>query len=70
MRVATELGYIQIPDNTLIDIDDLKNYRPEQTVIVTTGSQGESMAALSRMAAGIHKKVTIMPGDAVQCLSR
>ncbi|MCR5369916.1 MAG: ribonuclease J [Clostridium sp.] len=63
--VATELGYIQIPDNTLIDIDDLKNYRPEQTVIVTTGSQGESMAALSRMAAGIHKKVTIMPGDAV-----
>ena len=63
--VATELGYIQIPDNTLIDIDDLKNYRPEQTVIVTTGSQGESMAALSRMAAGNHRKVTIMPGDAV-----
>ena len=63
--VASELGYIQIPENTLIDIDELKNYRPEQTVIVTTGSQGESMAALSRMAAGIHRKVSIMPGDAV-----
>ena len=47
---ASELGYINIPDNTLIDIEQLKNYPDEQTVIITTGSQGESMAALSRMA--------------------
>ena len=47
---ATELGYIKIPEGTLIDIDQLKNYKPEQTVLITTGSQGESMAALSRMA--------------------
>ncbi|MGO4971108.1 ribonuclease J [[Clostridium] aminophilum] len=63
--VATELGYINIPENTLIDIDHLKNYKPEKTVLVTTGSQGESMAALSRMAANIHKKVSIRPGDVI-----
>ena len=62
---ASELGYINIPDNTLIDIEQLKNYPDEQTVIITTGSQGESMAALSRMASGIHRKVTIKPGDAI-----
>ena len=49
---ASELGYINIPENTLIDIDQLKNYPDEETVLITTGSQGESMAALSRMAAG------------------
>ena len=60
-----ELGYLDIPKNTLIEIDKLKNYPPEKTVLITTGSQGESMAALSRMAPDIHKKVTIMPGDTV-----
>ena len=52
-------------NKTLIEIDQMKNYPPEKTVLITTGSQGESMAALSRMAADIHKKVTIMPGDTV-----
>ena len=63
--IASELGYINIPEGTLIDIDQLKNYPPESTVLITTGSQGESMAALSRMAADLHKKVSIMPGDVV-----
>ena len=63
--IASELGYINIPEGTLIDIDQLKNYPPESTVLITTGSQGESMAALSRMAANIHKKITIKPNDAI-----
>lgn len=62
---ASELGYINIPENTLIDIEHLKNYKKEDTVLITTGSQGESLAALSRMAADPHKKVSIMPGDVV-----
>ena len=62
---ASELGYINIPDKTLIDIEQLKNYKDEQTVLITTGSQGETMAALSRIAASLHKKVTIKPGDVV-----
>ena len=62
---ASELGYIKIPEGTLIDIDHLKNYPDEKTVLITTGSQGESMAALSRMASSIHKKVSIKPGDVV-----
>lgn len=62
---ASELGYINIPEGTLIDIEHLRNYTPEQTVIITTGSQGESLAALSRMASSLHKKVTIMPTDVV-----
>ena len=49
---ASELGYIKIPEGTLIDIDHLKNYPDEKTVLITTGSQGEAMAALSRMASG------------------
>ncbi len=65
IATATELGYLQIPENTLIDIEQLKNYPYEQTVLITTGSQGESMAALSRMAANIHKKVTIQPYDTI-----
>ncbi len=65
IATASELGYLNIPDNTLIEIDQLKNYPDEKTVLITTGSQGESMAALSRMAADIHKKVTIKPGDTV-----
>ena len=63
--IASKLGYIHIPEGTLIDIEHLKNYPPESTVLITTGSQGESMAALSRMAASVHKKVSIMPGDVV-----
>ena len=62
---ASKLGYLQIADRTLIDVEELKNYPPEKTVIITTGSQGESMAALSRMAGDNHKKISIMPGDTV-----
>jgi ribonuclease J len=62
---ASELGYLNIPDNTLIDIDQVKNYPDDQVVLITTGSQGESMAALSRMAASIHRKITIKPGDTI-----
>lgn len=65
IQTASELGYIQIPDNTLIDVEELSNYPDEKIVIITTGSQGESMAALSRIATNIHKKVTIKPGDLV-----
>ena len=65
ITTASELGYITIPDNTLIDIEQLKNYPPEQTVLITTGSQGETMAALSRMAAGMHRKVTIDKNDTI-----
>lgn len=65
MEIASKLGYINIPEGTLIDIEHLKNYPPEATVLITTGSQGESMAALSRMASSIHKKVSIVPGDVV-----
>lgn len=65
VETATSLGCINIPENTLIDIEQLKNYTDEQTVIITTGSQGESMAALSRMAGDIHKKISIGPGDTV-----
>ncbi len=63
--IATKLGYIKIPENTLMEIDQLKNYPDEKTVLITTGSQGESMAALSRMASGMHKKIHIKPGDVV-----
>ncbi len=65
IETATTLGYLEIPDKTLIDIEQLKNYPNEKTVIITTGSQGESMAALSRMAGDIHKKISIGPGDTV-----
>lgn len=63
--VASELEYIKIPEGTLIDIENLKDYPDEQTVLITTGSQGESMAALSRMANGMHRKVRITPNDVV-----
>lgn len=65
ISIAQEFGYIKIPDNTLIDIEQLKNYPDEQTTIITTGSQGESMAALSRMAASVHRKISIRPNDTV-----
>ena len=65
IETATNLGYLSIPDNTLIDIEMLKNYPDEKTVIITTGSQGESMAALSRMAGDNHRKISIGPTDTV-----
>lgn len=63
--VAEDLGYLHIPDGILIETEAMKNYTPEQIVLITTGSQGESMAALSRMAANLHRKVSIQPGDCV-----
>ncbi len=65
ISTAMELGYITVPEDTLIDIDQMKNYPDEKMVVITTGSQGESMAALSRMANGMHKKVQIKKGDTV-----
>lgn len=63
--IAQKLECIKIPDNTLVDIDQIKNYPENKTVIITTGSQGESMAALSRMASGQHRKISIGVGDTV-----
>ena len=63
--VAEDLGYLHIPDGTLIETESMKNYTPEQIVLITTGSQGETMAALSRMAASTHRKVSIKPGDVI-----
>jgi len=65
IEVAQDLEYLKFPEGTLIETEEMKNYNPEQIVLITTGSQGESMAALSRMAANIHRKVSIMPGDCV-----
>ncbi len=65
ITTAAELGYLRVPDQTLIEIDQVKNYPDEQVVLITTGSQGESMAALSRMAASIHRKITIKPNDTI-----
>ena len=62
---AVELGYIEDTAGTLVDLDQIRNYPPEKTVLVTTGSQGESMAALSRMAANLHKKIKLMEGDVI-----
>ncbi len=65
IETAQELGYIDVPDNVFIDIDMIKSYTDEQLVIITTGSQGETMSALTRMAAGDHKKVEITPNDLI-----
>ncbi|WP_296770826.1 ribonuclease J [Selenomonas sp.] len=65
VTISLELGYITAPEGTIIDIDEINNYRPEQIVIVTTGSQGEPMSALTRMAMSDHRKVTIVPDDTV-----
>ncbi|MCH5260612.1 MAG: ribonuclease J, partial [Lachnospiraceae bacterium] len=65
IETASALECLHIPENTLIDIEQLKNYPNDKTVIITTGSQGESMAALSRMASDNHKKISILPGDTV-----
>ena len=65
ISVAREMGYLKIPENTLISIEEMDSYTDNQLVLITTGSQGESMAALSRMAANLHRKVSIQPGDCV-----
>lgn len=65
VNVATELGYLNIPEGTLIDIDMIDKYPAERVAIITTGSQGEPMAGLSRMAASEHKKVDVGPGDLI-----
>ena len=65
INTAKELGYIKCPDDLFIDIDTMSSYNDEQLVIITTGSQGETMSALTRMAAGDHKKVKITPNDLV-----
>lgn len=65
VSIALELGYLNVPEGILIDIDEINNYPPSSIVILTTGSQGEPMSALTRMAMSDHKKVEIMPGDTV-----
>ncbi len=65
IKTAIELGYMDVPENTFIDIDMIKNYTDDQLVILTTGSQGEAMSALTRMASGEHRKVQITPNDLV-----
>lgn len=65
INTAAELGYIKVEEGTLIDLSQIKNYPPEKTVLIATGSQGESMAALSRMANGQHKKINICENDVV-----
>ncbi len=70
VNTAVELGYIQVPDNMIITLEEMGNYTDDQLVLITTGSQGEAMAALSRIAASIHRKITIKPGDVVIFSSR
>ncbi|MBR2704019.1 MAG: ribonuclease J [Clostridia bacterium] len=65
IETAIDLGYINVPENTFIDIDLIKNYNDDQLVIITTGSQGEAMSALKRMASGEHRKVVITPNDLI-----
>ena len=65
MSVASELGYLEIPEGILIDIDMLSRFSPEQVVLITTGSQGEPMSALSRMAYSDHRKVSVGEGDCI-----
>ena len=65
IEIATDPGYVKIPDKTLISVNDMNRYPDEQLVFITTGSQGEEMAALSRMADGTHRKVRIKPNDTI-----
>jgi len=65
VSISTELGYLTVPEGMLIDIDDIRNYPANQILILTTGSQGEPMSALARMARNDHRKVEIYPGDTV-----
>ena len=65
VNISIKLGYLNIPEGTLIDIDEINNYPPNQIVIITTGSQGEPMSALTRMSTSNHRKVGIVPGDTI-----
>ena len=65
VQVGEELGYLNVPKNILINIDNIKNYEDEHLVIITTGSQGEPMSALTKMAFGEHRKVVVSPNDYV-----
>ena len=65
ISTATELGYLNVPNNIMIEMEQMQNYPPEKLVLITTGGQGEAMAALSRMAANIHKKIVIKPNDTI-----
>lgn len=65
VTIASELGYLTVPEGIIIDIDEIKNYPPSGVAIITTGSQGEPMSALTRMAMSDHRKVDIAPGDTI-----
>ncbi len=65
VKTAAELGYLSIPEGTMIDVNEVKRFRDDQVVIIMTGSQGEPMAALSRMATSDHKQIEIKPGDVI-----
>ena len=65
VTVASELGYLQVPENMLIDMAEIRNYSPEEVVVITTGSQGEPLSALHRMAFSEHRQIGIMPGDMI-----
>ena len=65
VSVAMELGYLEVPENVLIDLSDIKNYDPSQIVVITTGSQGEPLSALHRMAFLDHRQIEIIPGDMI-----
>ncbi|MDO4542499.1 MAG: ribonuclease J [Bacillota bacterium] len=65
VSIATEMGYLKIPRNTIVDIDDIKNYPPGKVVILATGSQGEPMSTLTRIANGEHKQLKCQPGDTI-----
>lgn len=65
VKISSELGYLKVPDKIMVEIDDMKNYPPNQVVLLTTGSQGEPMSALSRISRSDHRKVRIVPGDTV-----
>lgn len=65
LSVAEDLGYIEVPEGSMIRAEEMRRWRPEQLVLITTGSQGEPAAALSRIAAGEHRQIRIVPGDTV-----
>ena len=65
VNIAAQMGYLHLPENILVDIETIKRYTPEQLVVVTTGSQGEPLSALHRMAMGEHRQLELMPGDMI-----
>jgi ribonuclease J len=70
LHIASELRYITCPENTIIDVKQIENYKDEELIFITTGSQGEPMSALARMASGIHKYIRIKKGDGILLSSR